>query len=422
MARKNDADPKAKTTATASDEGAEIISDDEIVNPKQSQRDAIFEQVDADRRRQFKENGVVFGDEEEDKDGEAAGAEVAEGEDADTDDGKPKEGGDGDGKDGDGAEGDGEASAAAADEGDGAEGEDGEGTDGGEGAVKQPADTQQTFTVVVDGAERQVTLEELRKSYQIEEAARARLNQANQILDQAEQVRRATAQPAPAQPQGDAAAAATQDPPAEPDWAALADDIQFGQRDKAAEALRKAATALAAQNRGSTGDQPALTPEQIELRVLDQVNWSNARRAFGEQFRDIVEDDNLATMTAAKAREYFNEHVEQVRLSGRPALPDWHSIWTRAGNDVRGWVGGIKGATDGNPGPKPNANDTQPASVKVKLDPGRTEAKRTATPTPKPRAVQTASPTETPKPKSADQIRREGIDDILKHRQKVQSG
>lgn len=427
MAKKQNTKPsntdQAAEAATA-EEGTGL--EDEIVNPKQSARDSVLAGIDEHRKQQLEEDGATPPAEAEAEDEEEKTGDEGEGEGED--EGKagkkaktkaPAKPADaGKEKDEQADQDEEETDRAAADAGDADDAGEAEGE---EAEPDKKKSAEPLYTVIVDGEERQVTLAELQKSYQLEEAARSRLQQANEILDQAEAVRRNVTQAPVDQGQGQAPPAGGQPAPVQPptsdfDGEDAASKLQYGSKEEAGIALRDAAAAIAATYQGSA---QALTPEQVEMRVLDRVEWNQAAARFGDEFKDIANDKTgwMQKLAAGRAEELFHYAVQTSIRTGRPARPNYWAIFRQAGEDVRNFIDEVRGSADeGDPKNRPEPNRKQTAQTKVQLDPGRTEAKRNAIPSPSPRAVQPATAGAPPKPKSPEQVQRDGIKEILQSR------
>lgn len=159
--------------------------------------------------------------------------------------------------------------------------------------------------VKVDGVEQEVDVDTLVRTYQKNSAADRRLEEAAQILRQAEQLAaqtKAAPEPAPAatpaQPPEDLKAQAAE----------LLDKLYDGDKDSASEALVK----LLAQTRG--GDQPTPQPVQavvdtdvLTSQVLERMALNTAFERVKTDYPDIIADPDLEFLAATKVTALVNQ-------------------------------------------------------------------------------------------------------------------
>ena len=165
--------------------------------------------------------------------------------------------------------------------------------------------------VKVDGAELEVSQEELVRTFQKNAAADKRLEEATRLLREAEQLAatRTAAAPAPqeAQPQP----ATTEDPVAKlrEDAAATLSKLYDGDQEAATEAL--VALMLKVSGGGQPTQQtPTIDPSALTDQVLEQLSFKDALRKVQTDYPDLVTDPNLERLTAMRA--------EELIASGKP--------------------------------------------------------------------------------------------------------
>lgn len=165
--------------------------------------------------------------------------------------------------------------------------------------------------VKVDGAELEVSQEELVRTFQKNAAADKRLEEATRLLREAEQLAatRAAAAPAPqeAQPQP----VTTEDPVAKlrEDAAATLSKLYDGDQEAATEAL--VALMLKVSGGGQPTQQtPTIDPSALTDQVLEQLSFKDALRKVRTDYPELVTDPNLERLTAMRA--------EELIASGKP--------------------------------------------------------------------------------------------------------
>lgn len=188
--------------------------------------------------------------------------------------------------------------------------------------------------VKVDGEEREMTLHDVRRSTQLDGAAQKRLQQANELLEQAR--RTASATPAPtAPPVGVAPAPASRESaPASTTEEVnnLVSALFNGDEDTAKVLLGKI---LAGSQQAA---DPASLAQQAAATVRQQLSVDEANSAFRSAYSDIVGDPHLA-----RAADGFYDEVmaEFPHKSYAEALME-------AGQRTQAWMAskGIKTATE----------------------------------------------------------------------------
>ena len=298
-----------------------------------------------------------------------------------------------------------------------AEAEDGETLEPeGDGAPREPVPGEPLYTVKIDGVERQVPLSDLTAGYKAPNDARRHLEEASQTLRRAREIEhgvlsRTTAQMPPA----------AQQPPSDEldgiDWSGVAEKLQFGERDDAGNALRNMVVQL--RDRGSSSGGAAPSVDQVEMRVLEKIEWTTALNQFGEEYQDILTDPHVGRIAGSIGRALYQQSMQDAQMSGRPRRPYW-DIFREAGEKTREWLNGLAGqqAGDSNTSTPPKPNGEQPA---VNLSEERGARKRAAPQPPTPRsgtsAVAARSGAQRGKPQKSDEQRHsEGIADIQRAR------
>ena len=282
-----------------------------------------------------------------------------------------------------------------------------------EGDGREPLPDEPLYTVTVDGEERQVPLSEITTSYQIQAAAQNRLDQASRIMRQTQETQQGvqgqTAAPGPA----------VQQQPSDGldgiDWGGVAERLQYGEKDDAGNALKDLVVQL--RDRGGSAGAAAANPEQVELRVLEKIEWTTALNRFGEDYQDILTDPHVGGIAGSIARTLYQQATQDSQMSGRPRRPYW-DIFREAGEKTREWRNGLAGDSGEPTPPKPNGE--QPA---VNLSKERGQRKRAAPQPPVPRSGVARSGARRDKaPKSDEQRHHEGIQDIQRARGQLKSG
>ena len=270
-------------------------------------------------------------------------------------------------------------------------------------AEKPPFEDEAKVTIKVDGEEREVSLEELKRGYQIESAARERLDIATETMKRAEDLERRLASGEVSEPEE------TPSPESEDgqdiDWKGLADTLQYGESDAAAEAL-KSAVENATQGAGNTA-----TPEEIELRTLDRLEWQQTLAKFGEEYPDIIQDQTLAAIAGKFGNEIFQKVAADSQKTGQPRPPYW-DIFRTAGDQTRKWLAWVSGSGDSVDGQNEETGGPQAPAVPET----KTERKRASSKPPAPRSSGSAAPDQPQQEQSELSKRRDGIADIASAR------
>ena len=282
-----------------------------------------------------------------------------------------------------------------------------------EGDGREPLPGEPLYTVTVDGEERQVPLSEITASYQIQAAAQNRLDQASRIMRQTQETQQGVQERAAATPP------AAQEPRSDGldgiDFNGVAERLQYGEGDDAGNALKELVVQLRDRGRGPAG--AGATPEQVELRVLEKIEWTTALNRFGEDYQDILQDPHVGGIAGSIARTLYQQATQDSQMSGRPRRPYW-DIFREAGEKTREWRNGLAGDSGEPTPPKPNGE--QPA---VNLSKERGQRKRAAPQPPVPRSGVARSGARRDKaPKSDEQRHHEGIQDIQRARGQLKSG
>ena len=272
-----------------------------------------------------------------------------------------------------------------------------------EGDGREPLPDEPLYTVKVDGEERQVPLSEITASYQIQAAAQNRLDQASRIMRQAQETQQGvqgrTAAPGPIAQQQ------PRDGLDGIDWGGVAERLQYGEKDDAGDALKDLVVQLRDRGRSSGGAQA--TPEQVELRVLEKIEWTTALNRFGEDYQDILQDPHVGGIAGSIARTLYQQAIQDTQMSGQPRRPYW-DIFREAGEKTREWRNGLAGQ---------QAEDSGEPTPPVSLSPERRRRKAAAPQPPVPRSGVTRSGARRDAaPKSDEQRAREGIADIQRGR------
>jgi hypothetical protein len=188
-------------------------------------------------------------------------------------------------------------------------------------AAKNVADDTK-IRVKVNGEEREVTVEELRRNYQIEQAARQRMQSASDMQRQAaamlETARQEAARIANANqtsPGGKPVQADTGDDEVDK----LAEALAYGSKDTIKDALGKAL-----RGQGGTQQAPALTPDAVQAEIDRRMRaWQVASeaqtdlRTFAERHPEIAKDDDLQVLVAQRAQRMMLEDLETVGADPR---------------------------------------------------------------------------------------------------------
>jgi hypothetical protein len=190
--------------------------------------------------------------------------------------------------------------------------------------------------VKIDGEERLMTLHDVRRSTQLDGAAHRRLEQANQLLEQARQAASAPAASAPNPPvgverkpgSGDSTPASVTE-----EVKGLVNALFVGDEEAASASLTKILSGV----QSPVVDSARLT-QQVTTNVKQQLSAEEAEREFRSAYPDIVGDPHLAS---AADRFYAEVVAENGQTSYADALAE-------AGTRTRAWMAskGIRTATE----------------------------------------------------------------------------
>lgn len=189
--------------------------------------------------------------------------------------------------------------------------------------------------VRIDGEDRLMTLHDIRRSTQLDGAAHRRLEQANQLLEQARRTA-APAAPAPNPPVG----VEPKGRPGDSTPASVTEEVKglvsalfVGDEEAASASLTKILAGVQ-----SPAIDPSKLTQQVATNVKQQLSAEEAEREFRSAFPDIVGDPHLA-----RAADGF--YSEVVAESPQTAYAD---ALDEAGKRTRAWMAskGIKTATE----------------------------------------------------------------------------
>ncbi len=350
-------------------EDAPIDGDGEEEEPPRSRRDVMLDQITNHRREELAENGVDLSDEEEGDDATTSASNSLDGNEDQSDD----------------------VGASAAEE-------------------VQQEKAPQKFTAEIDGKTVELTPEQIRNALRADEVnaeAQRRLAEATETLKAANTAtssRRSLEDDAD-EDADDLSSADSSDPLSGIDFESRVEQIQYGSREEAAEALRDIVRDV--QSRTST----SMSADQIQQRVMAQLEWNQALETFGNEYGDILSDQPMAALAGNTANSLIAYEREQSAQTGRPMRP-MIDIMRDAGNRTRAYaedlaqkLGYVRAPANGgtrqdSSAGQPNAN--QNGSVTVSLSEARTQRKQNSPQPPSGRAQQAS----TPAPNSGQPVRR----------------
>jgi hypothetical protein len=181
--------------------------------------------------------------------------------------------------------------------------------------------------VKIDGVEREVTVEELRRNFQMGEAARARLTRAAEAereaaatLYRARAEAQRIAQANVANPEAPAQAATGND-----DADEIANVFAYGTREEIAAAVRRL------RGNGMPQQAPVIDPGSVVRAVDDRLRaWQTAQQAqndlaaFSAQHREVVQDEDMQVLVAQRGDRLMRENFRNLLLdNGRdPSVVD----------------------------------------------------------------------------------------------------
>jgi hypothetical protein len=256
--------------------------------------------------------------------------------------------------------------------------------------------------VKIDGVEREMSYGEMKRSVQLEQTARQRLEEANRMRAELEA--------------GKAETLAEEEEP-EPeqedvDFNDLARSLQYEDPEVAAEKLRDAVHQIQ-----QSGNAPAVDEEQmrasITADVQNQLEWQNALQQFTDEYKDILADQNLASLAGGQIHQEIQHAIYDSQQTGAARPPFW-DIFDRVGGQIRGWAKGV-GALDQ---AEDSGQDDVDGSVDVKVDEeGRTARKvKASASTPRPRSRQRSARRAEDQLPNVEETRRSAIEDMMRQR------
>ncbi len=214
--------------------------------------------------------------------------------------------------------------------------------------------------VKVDGVEKEVTVEEMRRTYQKEGAAETRLEQATKLLKEAKEIReKATVPPVGVEKgkEGEETPDASKTKPGDAgkDFVSA---LFEGDETKTLEALEK--LGIGRPEKGSTVDIAALTA-QLTPAIKQQLVVESALDKFATDFPDVVGDQYLS----GKADEFFEAAV----ADGKSLTEAFEA----AGSQTRDWIkqkAGITAKPNGELQPKEDKTPTTERDKKLERKEG----------------------------------------------------
>ncbi len=208
--------------------------------------------------------------------------------------------------------------------------------------------------VKVDGAELEVSQEDLVRAFQKNAAADKRLEEATRLLREAEQ--RAASAAAPTKQEALPPQEPGEDPTAKlrEDAAATLSKLYDGDQEAATEAL--VALMLKVSGGGQpTHQTPAVDPAALTEQVLEQLNFKDALAKVQTDYPDLVTDPNLERLTALRA--------EELIATGKPRT----EALLEAADGIYQSLGKVPVGRQ--PAPAPEAPKTTRQANKERLDP-----------------------------------------------------
>lgn len=157
--------------------------------------------------------------------------------------------------------------------------------------------------VKVDGAELEVSQEELVRAFQKNAAADKRLEEATRLLREAEQ--RAASAAAPTKQEALPPQEPGEDPTAKlrEEAAATLSKLYDGDQEAATEALVALMLKVSGGGGQPTHQTPAVDPAALTEQVLEQLSFKDALAKVQTDYPDLVTDPNLERLTALRAEE-----------------------------------------------------------------------------------------------------------------------
>jgi len=187
----------------------------------------------------------------------------------------------------------------------------------------EPAPSHKVYTVKVDGEERTVTDDELVRTYQKNAAADRRLEEATQLLRQAqEQAQQNQQVQAPAKE-------------SEPEFRAQVKDVLSKLYEGDEETASAALADLLVKNRMG-GDQPTQTTPNIDIdqltaRIQQKMDIDNAFSLIQSDYPDLIADPDLEMLTAMKIDRAVAEGTPRAKAMLTAAAEVYKSIGKTSG-------------------------------------------------------------------------------------------
>lgn len=365
----------SKTMATDPKTGEQVPDENVAAEEKVSHRQKMLDAIAETRAQELGEGGDDA--ENEGAQGEAGAEAAAEA--------AGDEGGD---------EGEGEDAAGEGEEGDGAE---------------AAAEADPLVEIEVDGQKQQIRLSRLRKSFEIEQQAVARINEATAVLN----ARRPAAEEPKETPAPDL-------PVSDQELEEVARSLAYDDPAEGAKKLKDVVKKLR-QPSGEPLDVNAIQ-QNVSRQVYRQVEFDRAVADFGANYKDILADSKLAALAGADANAVLQQEMEKEQRGQR--RKPYSEILMEAGERTRQWAKSVgidlkaPGASTDDP-PDQKANEAV-----VDLAEERQQRKQSATgKQPQPRTIrqrrtthQAEAPTVAP---SEIERSRSAISEIMKARGQI---
>lgn len=307
----------------------------------------------------------------------------------------------------------------------------GDAPEGDGGAAPQQAkpaklDETATFEITVDGKPTIVTGRELLERASLEGATRNRLDIATRTMESAlalqESLRNGGAEPKN-QGAGDGLDAGDDPAPKaggaagipgleEIDFEAVADQLQYGDKAGAAKTLKDLVSRL--MTMGANGNQPQATPEAIQQRILDTIEWNEANRRFADEFADLPDHPIVRDHQTQLFGHVWSRITEKCLETGQPR-PAYFDVLKACGDKTRQMVAELRGDKVGDgdpPDPAPTVENNKPGTPRINVSPERAAAKVRASHTPTPRGSQPSAPRPTGQQPDPAKTRQNAIKDM----------
>ena len=271
--------------------------------------------------------------------------------------------------------------------------------------VEVPASQVRTRAKVY-GEEREIDGLEWLRGYQTSEAARQRLDQANELYRQVREAQSQQPQPAKQeQPEPEANAE-----PSDEEVEAIARKLQFGDEKEAAEVVRFLLKA-----RGKT--QSTVSPEETAKLAAglaqEQLEYNQAIDKAKEDYKDVLEDPGLQRIAVDYVHTLRSRYLQQIGHDLTGTTPqDWLRMYhaeqrngrvprhadllKQAGEATRQWRDGLVGKYAPPPKQEPSGNGFEE----------KREAKRKSPVPPTPATVRKEEPKAPPPPTGREIVQR----------------